>query len=222
MKKLTTSFLILLMFGLFAKAQVSSFMYVKVAPENQAEFERLETTYWSQVAKKGIDDGKMIAWGLMRKVGIAGSDANYILRQGTKTGYTSADWIVSANGSNSNVPNWILSTSSSKVYPTEFSGWEGIKDVYGALNPSAESLSVNEVLEAAFSIYPNPASEVVHIESGDYEISSVELFDVVGQKISEEKDLTNNQLNVSSLSKGVYIVKINTEAGSLNKRIVIE
>ena len=150
------------------------------------------------------------------------SDANYILRQGTKTGYTSADWIVSANGSNSNVPNWILSTSSSKVYPTEFSGWEGIKDVYGALNPSAESLSVDEVLEAAFSIYPNPASEVVHIESGDYEISSVELFDVVGQKISEEKDLTNNQLNVSSLSKGVYIVKINTEAGSLNKRIVIE
>ena len=79
MKKLTTSFLILLMFGLFAKAQVSSFMYVKVAPENQAEFERLETTYWSQVAKKGIDDGKMIAWGLMKKVGIAGSDANYIL-----------------------------------------------------------------------------------------------------------------------------------------------
>ena len=79
MKKLTTSFLILLMFGLFANAQVSSFMYVKVAPENQAEFERLETTYWSQVAKKGIDDGKMIAWGLMRKVGIAGSDANYIV-----------------------------------------------------------------------------------------------------------------------------------------------
>ena len=79
MKKLTTSFIILLMFGLFAKAQVSSFMYVKVAPENQAEFERLETTYGSQVAKKGIDDGKMIAWGLMKKVGIAGSDANYIL-----------------------------------------------------------------------------------------------------------------------------------------------
>ena len=75
MKKLSNSFLILLMFSLFANAQVSSFMYVKVAPENQAEFERLETTYWSQVAKKGIDDGKMIAWGLM----IAGSDANYIL-----------------------------------------------------------------------------------------------------------------------------------------------
>lgn len=84
------------------------------------------------------------------------------------------------------------------------------------------SASVNKVLDAAFSIYPNPASEVVHIESGDYDVTSVEVFDVVGQKISEEKDLTNNQLNVSSLSKGVYIVKINTEAGSLNKRIVIE
>jgi hypothetical protein len=79
MKKAINTFLIILMFNLVANAQVSSFMYVKVAPENQAEFERLETTYWSQVAKKGIDEGKMIAWGLMRKVGMAGSDANYIL-----------------------------------------------------------------------------------------------------------------------------------------------
>ncbi len=39
-------------------AQVSSFMYVKVAPENQAEFERIEMTYWSQIAKKAIDEGK--------------------------------------------------------------------------------------------------------------------------------------------------------------------
>jgi hypothetical protein len=69
------------------------------------------------------------------------SDANYILRQGSKTGHTADDWIVSANGSNSAVPNWIFSTSDSKVYPVEFKGWEGIKDVYGDLNPTAESFN---------------------------------------------------------------------------------
>lgn len=43
MKKLF--FLLTCMLSLTAFGQVSSFMYVKVAPENRAEFERLETTY---------------------------------------------------------------------------------------------------------------------------------------------------------------------------------
>lgn len=63
---------------LFLQGQVSTFMYVSVNPENQAEFERLETTYWAKIAKKAIEDKKLIAWGLMKKVGMAGDDSNYI------------------------------------------------------------------------------------------------------------------------------------------------
>ncbi len=77
MKKLF--FTLFFMFTITAVfGQVSSFMYVKVAPEDQAEFERIEMTYWSQIAKKAIDAGKMQAWGMMRKVGMAGSEANYL------------------------------------------------------------------------------------------------------------------------------------------------
>ncbi|MFZ9057535.1 MAG: hypothetical protein EBT72_05235 [Flavobacteriia bacterium] len=76
MKKLMIA--LIFVFTTTLNAQVSSFMYVKVAPENQAEFERIEMTYWSQIAKKAIDEGKMQAWGMMRKVGMAGSEANYL------------------------------------------------------------------------------------------------------------------------------------------------
>lgn len=40
-------------------AQISTHVYVNVPVENSAEFERLEIDYWSKIAKKGIDEGKM-------------------------------------------------------------------------------------------------------------------------------------------------------------------
>ena len=51
-------------------AQISTHVYVNVPAENSAEFERLEIDYWSKIAKKGIDEGKMTAWGLLKTVGI--------------------------------------------------------------------------------------------------------------------------------------------------------
>ena len=39
-----------------------------VAPENIDEFIERETTYWSEVAQKAIDDGKMAQWSLWQKV----------------------------------------------------------------------------------------------------------------------------------------------------------
>ena len=148
------------------------------------------------------------------------SDANYILRQGSKTGYTENDWIVSANGSNSSVPNWVLSTTTSKVYPDAFAGWDGIKDVYGALNPTAESLTVNSVeLSGEFSIYPNPASDVVNVNSSSVDVVSVEVYDILGKKV---KEVNNGKVDVSNLVGGVYVLKVNTEEGSFNKRIIVE
>ncbi|MFY0628979.1 MAG: T9SS type A sorting domain-containing protein [Flavobacteriaceae bacterium] len=147
------------------------------------------------------------------------SDANYILRQGTKTGYAENDWIVSANGSGSSVPNWIFSTSSSKVYPDAFLGWEGIKDVYGDLNPTAEVLSTERFTETNFSIYPNPTNDFIKL-STDIDIDSVEVFNLIGKKVSSTYELTNNRVDISSLSKGVYLLKITSGANSTIKKII--
>lgn len=43
--------------------------YRHVPPENVEEFVHLETTYWSEVARKAITDGKMVEWELWQKVG---------------------------------------------------------------------------------------------------------------------------------------------------------
>jgi hypothetical protein len=150
------------------------------------------------------------------------SDANYILRQGSKTGYSENDWIVSGNGSSSSVPNWVFSTSSEKCYPDAFLGWAGINTVYGQLNPTAEALSVNDVLASKFKVYPNPARDYIQIESKDEQISSLEMFTVLGGKLSSNTKLKNNRMDISHLSSGMYLLKINVGQKSTIKRIIVQ
>ena len=53
--------------------QVVTLMYVEVSNENQQRFERLEKDYWSQVAKKAIDDGKMMSWIMLKEISTPGT-----------------------------------------------------------------------------------------------------------------------------------------------------
>ncbi len=52
-----------------AAQPISTLQFRHVAPDKAGEFIRRETTYWSKVAKKGIDNGNLTFWGLFEKVG---------------------------------------------------------------------------------------------------------------------------------------------------------
>ena len=84
------------------------------------------------------------------------------------------------------------------------------------------TLSVNDVLASEFKIYPNPAKNYLNIESKNIAISSVEMYNIIGKKVISENNLVNSKLNVSSLSTGIYLLKVNSDAGSLVKKIVVE
>ena len=81
MKKLLLIIALVFTTSAIAQKQVSMHMYVKVLPEHQEEFERLEIDYWSKVAKKEIDAGRMTGWGLMKSIGVdkAATEANYLI-----------------------------------------------------------------------------------------------------------------------------------------------
>lgn len=70
MKKLL--FVLSLLWFNLSAAQVATLMYVEVSNENQQRFERLEKDYWSQIAKKAIDDGKMSSWIMLKEVSVPG------------------------------------------------------------------------------------------------------------------------------------------------------
>lgn len=61
--------------------------------------------------------------------------------------------------------------------------------------------------KAKVAIYPNPVKNEVTIVNAD-KISNVEVYNVAGQKVLTSKVVKNNQLNLSGLSKGAYLLKI--------------
>ncbi len=69
--KLTSRLVLLYVFVscLQLQAQVTSYQYRKVPDDKIEEFIKRETTYWSKVAQKGIDNKKMSFWALLEKVG---------------------------------------------------------------------------------------------------------------------------------------------------------
>jgi hypothetical protein len=71
----------------------------------------------------------------------------------------------------------------------------------------------------------NDANELVINNKNNLEISKVELFNILGQKIKEWKNIENkteNRLQLNKLSASIYIVKIQSPKGKISKKIIIE
>jgi hypothetical protein len=86
----------------------------------------------------------------------------------------------------------------------------------------AETLSNEEFASVdLFKIYPNPTSlGFVNIKGLSSTNVSVAVYDILGKQVKNET-LTNNQLNVSNLNSGVYILKITQNNATITKKLVI-
>lgn len=65
------------------------------------------------------------------------------------------------------------------------------------------------------SIYPNPVSENLNIVNLDnLTNASVRIFDILGKTVDHSKTLDNNNIDVSGLNSGVYILSISSDQGT--------
>ncbi|HEX8269322.1 MAG TPA: M1 family aminopeptidase [Flavobacterium sp.] len=73
-------------------------------------------------------------------------------------------------------------------------------------------------LANAVTVYPNPASDQVTIGlPTSVEIKKVSVYNALGQIVLES---TSDQINVSALSTGIHIMRIETSEGIANKKFV--
>ncbi len=74
------------------------------------------------------------------------------------------------------------------------------------------------------NIYPNPTTGIVNVESEKTDlIRNIEVTDIKGQKVSSSE--VNNsvvELDLTKYSKGVYFVKVTTNEGVYNEKIIVE
>lgn len=82
-----------------------------------------------------------------------------------------------------------------------------------------------ENLNSLFSIYPNPTSNKLIIEarSIDMQFADVSIFNQLGELVLQKKDwrMSEKEINVNSLSAGLYFVQINTNKGRQTEKLVI-
>ena len=86
----------------------------------------------------------------------------------------------------------------------------------------ASTLSNDNFEEGEFLIYPNPVSDQLHIESARSQIQQVEIFNLNGKRVLNVGYQANQPIDVSSLAKGMYLVKVQTEDEILTKKLVKE
>ncbi len=84
------------------------------------------------------------------------------------------------------------------------------------------NLGVQENELSNFTLYPNPAnSGLVTIKTSVFGEKAVSIVDVLGKTVIETKVL-NDDLDVSNLSSGVYLVRIQKDNAIATKKLVIK
>ena len=73
-------------------------------------------------------------------------------------------------------------------------------------------------LDSAILIYPNPSSDILHIQMpNSFSLEKVIVYNSLGQKVLENATL---DFSVSSLSTGVHYVDIQTTEGTYHKKFI--
>ena len=78
-------------------------------------------------------------------------------------------------------------------------------------------------------VYPNPATNLInvdftvdHTSTVSFNLLNLEGVTVYSEKLSNGNGRIHMPIDVSSLSKGVYLLRISSETGILNKKIVLQ
>jgi hypothetical protein len=82
--------------------------------------------------------------------------------------------------------------------------------------------SVNNLHNNNITLYPNPTNGTINIDfDQNINISDIEFYNILGQK-QIDFSLSNNNIDIRNFAEGIYLVRIQTEAGIFEKKIVLE
>jgi len=151
--------------------------------------------------------------------GFNGNDAIGLFKNGTLI-----DIIGEEGNSSTFAQNTTLVRKSTITNPTtsfSLSEWDSyLQDTCDSLGQP--TLSTSNFEKSTFKIYPNPIKGNT-LNADVKSTTSYQIYDILGKKILNGTVTTNNKkINVSSLKKGIYILKLETSNGSITKKLIRE
>jgi len=100
---------------------------------------------------------------------------------------------------------------------TKIWGGPAAEDIWG-------TLGIDDIVFQALKVFPNPANEhTIFIQSNASIIKNVALYNLTGQQILTKNNpqKNNNQIILDNLPSGFYVLKINSEKGSISEKIIV-
>jgi uncharacterized protein (TIGR02145 family) len=106
------------------------------------------------------------------------------------------------------------------IYRISFGKTQGCS-VRCVWNSATQKNEINDDMK--MEIYPNPAIDKVYIDCADRKTLKIQVYNIVG-KFVLQKDLNNNtnEIDISSLTKGIYILKFTSPEGIIEKKLIKE
>ncbi|MEO8109114.1 MAG: reprolysin-like metallopeptidase [Ginsengibacter sp.] len=143
--------------------------------------------------------------------------------------FNSAGTVITTSQNPGTTSETINYTIAPGTYYARVLGFHGVSDPSNcytlrvALGTASRQGGVEFANQKLFTIYPNPAKDKLNIYLSGYTgISEVGLYDLSGRSISKlHTSDSNSKMDVSTLAKGVYYLKVVTADGEiLNKKVV--
>ena len=160
---------------------------------------------------------KISQWG-----GTAGevSAAELNINDGTSPAVVSGSWVSidvnmtlppwSNNLTRNDIAQFLITSNLGVVYVDNIYFYKGIP------------LATNNFVKSSLRMYPNPVNGVLNL-SGESTIENIIIYNSLGQIVSKQSSSSNGaSINVSNLSKGVYILTAKVGAELVRKQFIKE
>ncbi len=83
-------------------------------------------------------------------------------------------------------------------------------------------ISIKQNAISGLSVYPNPLTDgYLYITSNSSNATTVAVYDILGKQVLNAKT-SNNNVNVSNLKSGAYIIRITEDGKTDNRKVIIE
>jgi hypothetical protein len=82
-------------------------------------------------------------------------------------------------------------------------------------------LGVDDVAQTSFKVYPNPTQDSWTVKTNNQEISSIQVFDMLGKNVlSLTPNANEAKIDGSILTRGIYFATITTDLGTSSKKLI--
>ncbi|MFL2579411.1 MAG: T9SS type A sorting domain-containing protein [Parvicellaceae bacterium] len=84
------------------------------------------------------------------------------------------------------------------------------------------NVGINENVTNNVSIYPNPTSDVLNISTNSNDLSELIIKDITGKIVFNKNFNTNITVNTENYAKGVYLINVKNNLGTVSEKITVQ